>query len=172
MPGVYISYPFCSQKCSYCNFASGVFSRDLEARYLASLRTEIAGREWDRTPETVYLGGGTPSRLSAEELAGILECVPGRPWREATIEAAPGAIDEAAARAWGDCGVDRVSLGAQSFETRELARTGRKHTAEIVEREVATLRAAGLGNINIDLIAGLPGQTCESWRRSIEWIKR
>jgi oxygen-independent coproporphyrinogen-3 oxidase len=172
MPGVYISYPFCSQKCSYCNFASGVFSRDLEARYLASLRTEIAGREWDRTPETVYLGGGTPSRLSAEELAGILECVPGRPWLEATIEAAPGAIDEAAARAWGDCGVDRVSLGVQSFETRELARTGRKHTAEIVEREVATLRAAGLGNINIDLIAGLPGQTCESWRRSIEWIKR
>ena len=88
------------------------------------------------------------------------------------MEAAPGGITPEKASAWRRAGINRVSLGVQSFNTRELARTGRKHTAEIVEREIAVLRAAGIGNFNVDLIAGLPGQTLESWNHSLEWVER
>jgi oxygen-independent coproporphyrinogen-3 oxidase len=120
----------------------------------------------------VYLGGGTPSALDAAELAEILDAVPGRPWREATIEAAPGGVTADLARAWRERGINRVSLGAQSFARAELAAAGRRHTAEIVEREVAALREAGIGNLNIDLIAGLARQTMASWRESLDWIER
>jgi oxygen-independent coproporphyrinogen-3 oxidase len=171
MAGVYISYPFCAQKCTYCNFASGVFPRDLETRYLNALQQEIAAHDWPWRPETVYLGGGTPSRMEARDLNRILAAIPGRPWREATMEAAPGAITAEQASLWVHAGINRVSLGVQSFVQRELARTGRKHTAEVVEREIASLRGAGLSNINIDLIAGLPGQTPASWRQSLAWIE-
>jgi oxygen-independent coproporphyrinogen-3 oxidase len=102
----------------------------------------------------------------------ILSGIPGRPWREATIEVAPGTVSVEHSVAWARAGLNRVSLGVQSFVPRELARTGRKHSAEIVEREVELLRQAGLANFNIDLIAGLPGQTVESWRESLEWIER
>src|SRR5580700_4819646 len=156
MPGVYISYPFCAQKCTYCNFASGVFPRELEPRYVDALVSEIVQHPWAWQPETVYLGGGTPSGMAAEDLDRILSTVPGRgQWKEATIEVAPDVITEERASSWLRAGINRVSLGVQSFVQRELARTGRKHTAEIVEREIVTLRAVGLGNINVDLIAGL-----------------
>lgn len=172
MPGVYVSYPFCAQKCTYCNFASGVFARELEREYLDALTVEIAGQDWPWSPETVYLGGGTPSRLAAVELECILLAIPGRQWREATIEAAPGGITAEVVAGWARVGINRVSLGVQSFVARELARTGRKHTAEIVAREVGLLRDAGISNINIDLIAGLPGQDAASWRASLDWIEK
>jgi oxygen-independent coproporphyrinogen-3 oxidase len=172
VPGVYISYPFCAQKCTYCNFASGVFPREWEARYRAALASEIGRQEWAWNPETLYLGGGTPSSLESDELGLLLAAVPGKPWLEATIEAAPGTITIDKARSWRDCGINRVSLGVQSFVEREISRTGRKHTAEIVEREVALLREAGIANINIDLIAGLAGQSAESWQQSLDWIER
>jgi oxygen-independent coproporphyrinogen-3 oxidase len=173
MPGVYISYPFCAQKCTYCNFASGVFPRDLEPKYVSALVSEIGRQNWAWTPETVYLGGGTPSGMAAEDLDRILAAIPGRDhWKEATLEAAPASIDAQKAAAWVRAGINRVSLGVQSFVERELARTGRKHTAQIVECEIGALRSAGLSNINIDLIAGLPGQTRASWSESLSWIER
>jgi oxygen-independent coproporphyrinogen-3 oxidase len=172
LPGVYISYPFCAQKCTYCNFASGVFAAELERQYLAALGEEIRGFAFLWRPQTVYLGGGTPSRLEREALAGLLEAVPGKPWAEATIEAAPGTVDAAAARAWRELGINRVSLGVQSFAEGELRRTGRRHNAGTVASEVALLRAAGIDNFNIDLIAGLPGQTPASWRESLDWVER
>ena len=173
MAGVYISYPFCAQKCTYCNFASGVFPRELEPKYVEALVTEIDTHPWSRQPETVYLGGGTPSGMATGDLDRILAAIPGREqWQEATIEAAPGAITPEIAAGWVGAGINRVSLGVQSFVQRELARTGRKHTAEVVEREIAVLRAAGIANINIDLIAGLPGQSRESWRESLAWIEK
>ena len=172
MPGVYISYPFCAQKCTYCNFASGVFPRNLEAGYLGAVRTEIRNTEWPWMPETVYLGGGTPSLIEPEELSAVLAEIPGGVWQEATMEAAPGGITPEKASAWLRAGIHRVSLGVQSFSTPELARTGRKHTAEIVQQEIGVLRDAGIVNINVDLIAGLPGQTLESWNRSLEWVER
>ena len=172
VPGVYISYPFCAQKCTYCNFASGVFPRDLEVRYRDALASEIRAHAWDWTPDTVYLGGGTPSNLAPDALRALLDLVPGRPWAEATIEAAPGNITPEAARAWAAAGIQRVSLGVQSFVEKELRRTGRTHTAQIVAREIAVLHAAGIRNINIDLIAGLSGQTEASWRESLDWVER
>ena len=172
MAGVYISYPFCAQKCTYCNFASGVFPQALEQKYVAALVEEIRRHRWDWRPETVYLGGGTPSRMDDVALEKLLAAVPGTPWVEATIEAAPGTVTSDHARLWRRTGINRASLGVQSFVPKELARTGRKHTAEMVEREVAILREAGIREINIDLIAGLPGQTPESWRESLAWIRR
>lgn len=172
MAGVYISYPFCSQKCTFCNFASGVLRRELEAKYVDALRAEIRAHRWQWTPETVYLGGGTPSRMDPAALRGWLEEIPGRPWKEASIEVAPGSIDLELAAAWADIGINRVSLGVQSLVARELARTGRKHRAETVVADVAALGAVGISNYNIDLIAGLPGQTRESWKQSLEWIGR
>lgn len=170
MPGVYLSYPFCSQKCTYCNFASGVLPRALEAEYIHALHAEIARHEWTWTPETIYWGGGTPSRLDPALLELVHSAIPGRPWVEATLEAAPGEI--ARVDAWRQAGINRVSLGVQSFVTRELRQTGRRHTAKTVAADVAALRAGGIGEINIDLIAGLPYQTRESWQESLDWIDR
>lgn len=172
MAGVYISWPFCAQKCTYCNFASGIFPRELEARYQRALLSEIARTAWSWTPQTVYLGGGTPGSMTPEQLRDILAAVPGRPWKEATLEAAPGAITPDGARWWLECGINRVSLGVQSFIESELRRTGRRHTAEGAASDVELLRAAGFTEINIDLIAGLPGQTEASWRASLDWIER
>lgn len=166
MPGVYLSYPFCAQKCTYCNFASGVFPRELEGEYNTALAAEIAAYDWPWRPETLYLGGGTPSLLSD---------VPALPWRdyaEATMEAAPGTITSERIATWQAAGINRASLGVQSFVPAELARTGRKHTPETVAEEVARLRAHGITNINLDLIAGLAGQTRASWQTSLEWIAR
>jgi oxygen-independent coproporphyrinogen-3 oxidase len=173
MAGVYISYPFCAQKCTYCNFASGVLPREWEAQYLTALHSELSNTQWPWTPETVYLGGGTPSQIDPEALARLLAAIPGRShWLEVTLEAAPGTVTREKAAAWRQAGINRVSLGVQSFAAPELARTGRKHTAEIVEREIALLREAGIENMNLDLIAGLPPQTEASWSASLDWIER
>ena len=172
VPGVYVSYPFCAQKCTYCNFASGVLPREREARYVSALGREIRGCRWEWRPETVYLGGGTPSQLAEDSLAALLADIPGRPWAEATIEAAPGTVTPAKARAWAEAGIDRVSLGVQSFVEAEIRRTGRKHTAEMVAREMQILAEQGIVNCNLDLIAGLPGQTSATWRDSLDWIER
>ena len=172
MPGVYVSYPFCAQKCTYCNFASGVFPAALEERYLVALQAEIRAHAWQWQPETVYLGGGTPSSLAPADLDAILRLAPGRPWREATIEAAPGTITAEKARAWAESGINRVSLGVQSFVDTEIRRTGRKHSAQTVAEEIRILGDAGIANCNIDLIAGLSGQTEASWRESLDWVER
>ncbi len=173
MAGVYISYPFCAQKCTYCNFASGVFPRELEPKYVDALAAEISAHDWAWRPETVYLGGGTPSGMATSDLGLILALIPGREqWQEATIEVAPGTVTAERAEAWARAGINRASLGVQSFVQKELTRTGRKHTAEIVESDIDVLRSAGVGNINVDLIAGLPGQTRASWRESLSWIER
>jgi oxygen-independent coproporphyrinogen-3 oxidase len=172
LPGIYISWPFCAQKCTYCNFASGVQPKELEARYTEALLAEFAAHEWHATPDTLYLGGGTPSAIEPAEIERLLQPLPGRPWSEATMEAAPGSLTAEKIAAWRRAGIDRVSLGVQSFIKSELARTGRKHDAATVARDVALLRTQGIPNINLDLIAGLPGQTEASWRESLEAILR
>ena len=100
MPGVYISWPFCSQKCTYCNFTSGVARAETVAEYTHALESEIRGYRFDWVPETVYIGGGTPSNIAPSDFGKVLDPLPGRPWREATIEAAPGTFDAAKADAW------------------------------------------------------------------------
>jgi oxygen-independent coproporphyrinogen-3 oxidase len=168
MAGVYLSYPFCSQKCTFCNFASGVSKESDEEQYAAALRDELNNQQWPWEPETVYWGGGTPSLMPLASFRAMMDLVPRSQLTEATIEAAPGTITAERARVWRECGINRVSLGVQSFITEEARRTGRKHTAQTVSRDIETLAAEGITNINIDLIAGLPGQTYDSWRRSLD----
>jgi oxygen-independent coproporphyrinogen III oxidase len=172
MPGAYISFPFCAQKCSFCNFASGVFPEALQSDYIHALTAEIRDHQWVWTPDTVYIGGGTPSLLDPAVLVAILDAVPGRPWGEATIEAAPGTLTAKKVRSWRNAGINRVSLGVQSFVKQELMRTGRRHDAATVAADCTLLRCQGIDNINIDLIAGLPYQTIPSWRESLDWIER
>lgn len=171
MPGVYISYPFCNQKCTFCNFASDVYSHEVRARYEEALLKEIRTHKWIWQPETAYLGGGTPSLIAGEFLRDLMAAVPGNQLKEATIECAPGTIIRELVESWRECGINRVSLGVQSFVTEELRQVGRRHTADVVKAEVELLRHCGISNINIDLIAGLPGQTRESWAESLDCIE-
>ncbi len=172
MPGVYISFPFCAQKCTYCNFASGVLPRSLKRDYLAALHREIAAHSWAWKPETLYLGGGTPGQIEPLALHQLVSAIPRDRFVEATIEAAPGQIDAARVEAWVRSGINRVSLGVQSFDENELARTGRRHRASHVAADLDLLARHGITNVNVDLIAGLPGQTRETWRASLDWIER
>ncbi len=172
MPGVYICYPFCLQKCTFCNFASSVSVEDTRTLYDRALLEEVKFHRWDWLPETVYFGGGTPSLMPLQSLAALIKEIPRERLGEITIECAPGTLTREAATEWRRCGINRVSLGVQSFVTAELRQTGRSHTAETVDSDIAVLRESGIRNINIDLIAGLPGQTWESWRYSLDWIQR
>jgi oxygen-independent coproporphyrinogen III oxidase len=172
MAGVYLSYPFCSQKCTFCNFASGVSTQSEQERYTDSLTRELARQVWPWKPETVYWGGGTPSLMPLDEFASIMNLIPSDLLEEVTLEAAPGTIASESARAWRRCGVNRVSLGVQSLVTEEARRTGRKHTPETVVHDLKILADAGITNVNLDLIAGLPGQTFDSWRKSLDRLAR
>jgi oxygen-independent coproporphyrinogen III oxidase len=178
--GLYISVPFCRAKCTYCNFASGVFPSSEHGRYVERLCRELrdvrerAVRAGWRLPErvgSVYLGGGTPSTLESERLreifAAIGESFALEPNAEITIECAPGQITADFIKVMVEVSATRVSLGVQSMVNAEAAATGRMHTRAIVEEDVRRLHEAGL-TVNVDLIAGLPGQTMASWSGSVE----
>jgi oxygen-independent coproporphyrinogen III oxidase len=179
-PGIYISVPFCRTKCSFCNFASGVFSRAVFDRYVGQVCAEISaadaiaravGGTLERQVDSIYLGGGTPSVLAPDQLERLFETVRDNfdvdPSAETTVECAPGTITGPVLEALLKCGVNRVSLGVQSFVDLECASVGRLHSRAVTLEDVACLRAAGIGNIGIDLIAGLPHQTTESWDYSL-----
>ncbi len=179
--GIYISVPFCRTKCSYCNFASDVFSRVVFERYVDRVCADIAsapriaqemGGQFDHEVDSIYLGGGTPTVLEAAQLERIFAAVRAQfavqPDAEVTVECAPGTLAPAVIDGLLRCGVDRVSLGVQSFIDGEAAAVGRLHKRATVLEDIARLRAAGITNINIDLIAGLPHQTAESWQESLE----
>ena len=178
--GIYISVPFCRTKCSYCNFASDVFSRAVFERYVDRVCADIAnaaevardmGGQIEREVDSIYLGGGTPTVLDAGQLRRIFDGVRSQfsvlPGAEITVECAPGTLAPTVIEGLLSCGVNRVSLGVQSFIDQEAAAVGRLHKRATVLDDIARLRAAGIANINIDLIAGLPHQTAESWRESL-----
>ncbi len=178
--GIYISVPFCRTKCSYCNFASDVFSRVLFERYVDRVCSDIesaariaeeVGGKIEREVDSIYLGGGTPTVLSADQLQKIFRAVRAQfdvqSDAEITVECAPGTLAPDVLDGLRRCGVNRVSLGVQSFVDREAAAVGRLHKRATVLEDIARLRAAGISNINIDLIAGLPHQTAESWQMSL-----
>ncbi len=181
MLGIYISVPFCRSKCSFCNFASGVFSRDKMSLYVERVGSDIASasasaKQMDailgRNADTIYLGGGTPSTLPPEQLkrifAAVREHFDVAPNSEITVECAPATLTDEMVETLAICGVNRVSLGVQSFIDQEAASVGRLHTRGQALDDISRLRAAGIQNINLDLIAGLPYQTQTSWRRSLE----
>ncbi len=178
--GIYISVPFCKTKCSYCNFASDVFSRVVFERYVdrvcADIRNaqEIAGEmggQFEHEVDSIYLGGGTPTVLAPAQLARIFAAVRSqfevRADAEVTVECAPGTLAPNVINALLHCGVNRVSLGVQSFVDGEAAAVGRLHKRSTVLEDIARLRSVEIANINIDLIAGLPHQTAESWQMSL-----
>jgi oxygen-independent coproporphyrinogen-3 oxidase len=178
--GVYISVPFCRTKCSYCNFASDVFSRAVFERYVDRVCADIGnaaqiaaemGGQLENAVDSIYLGGGTPTVLEATQLERIFGAVRSqfevRPEAEVTVECAPGTLTPAMLESLLRCGVNRVSLGVQSFVDQEAAAVGRLHKRTTVLEDVARLRAAGITNINLDLIAGLPHQTADSWEFSL-----
>ena len=179
--GVYVSVPFCRAKCSFCNFASGVASPAAIESYIGQLCGEIdvaaataagLGAELPRRVDTIYFGGGTPSLLSPAQLERVFDALRRRfeiaDGAEITLEAAPGQIADAALDAAQRLGVNRISLGVQSFIDRESAAVGRLHTERDCIREILRLQAAGVAEVGADLIAGLPYQTQESWRHSLE----
>ncbi len=170
--GIYISVPFCAQKCTYCNFASGVFPREWIDSYIAGVAGELDALAASYEADTVYLGGGTPSMLTPEQFGALTARLPSREWIEATIEVAPGDADDERVQAWASAGINRVSLGVQSFVARVARAAGRKHTPETVREEVARLRRHGIDSISVDLIAGLAHQTKATWQESLAWVER
>jgi oxygen-independent coproporphyrinogen III oxidase len=179
--GLYISVPFCRTKCSYCNFASDVFSKSAYENYVQRVIEDIAfapatatevGGEFDRRVDSIYLGGGTPSILESSQLLRIVQSARNQfdvaVDAEVTVECAPGTLSVSLIETLLQAGVNRVSLGVQSFVDQETQSVGRLHKRTTVIEEVARLRASGLDNINVDLIAGLPHQTAESWSYSLD----
>jgi oxygen-independent coproporphyrinogen-3 oxidase len=179
--GVYVSVPFCRAKCSFCNFASGVSSPAAIDAYVAKLCKEIAAAPLTaarlhatlpHTVDTLYFGGGTPSLLEPAQLRRIFtalrqtfEITPGA---EITLEAAPGQIADAVLAEAQQQGVNRISLGVQSFVDCESAAVGRSHTERDCIHEILRLQAVGVADVGADLIAGLPYQTTASWQHSLD----
>ena len=178
--GIYISVPFCRTKCSYCNFASDVFSQAAFGRYVERVCEDIKnaqrtaaemGGHIEREVDSIYLGGGTPTVLDAAQLERIFAVVRSqfdvRPEAEVTVECAPGTLTPGVLASLLRCGVNRVSLGVQSFVDGEAAAVGRLHKRGTVLEDISRLREAGIANLNVDLIAGLPHQTAGSWEFSL-----
>jgi len=171
--GLYIQVPFCQTKCTYCNFHTGVFSPNLYKPYATAITREIEIRASDKWPkfDTVYIGGGTPSLLLPSSLKEIMDSLRTHfecDIKEATLEADPETITREKATEWLAAGFNRISLGAQSFNDVELKAAGRMHRRADTFAAVAALREAGFRNITLDLIAGMPHQTPDTWHDSIE----
>lgn len=184
--GVYIHIPFCRSRCSYCDFATGMFEGELAERYVRALIKEIVTWSEVRHPvnvDTIYFGGGTPSLVEADQIARILAAVRERfavlDGFEATIEINPASLsgsnpaddNELSQRKLQEFrhhGINRASFGAQTFDDRELKLLGRTHDGRDIGETFRALRRAGFDNINFDLIAGLPGQTLAGWKRNLE----
>ncbi len=169
MSSVYIHVPFCRSKCAYCDFFSVIRHDDAEkiAKAIAQ-EYDMRRGEVPMPVNTVYIGGGTPSVLSAEMLREMLAPIPLGCVEEFTIEVNPDDVTEQKAHVWKELGINRVSMGVQSFVDSELKVVGRRHSAEDARKACRTLRAAGFDNISLDLIYGLPGQTTDSWKYSLD----
>jgi oxygen-independent coproporphyrinogen III oxidase len=173
--GLYVHVPFCVRRCAYCDFSSGLASAAGVSRWLAALEREIglrAGTAAGASFSSVFLGGGTPSVLAPEVVARLFGALRAAfslaPDAEITLEANPESVDEPRLAAWRAAGVNRLSLGAQSFDDAELARLGRAHDAEAVDRAVGLARRAGFERLSLDLIFGFPGHAPAAWERTLD----
>jgi len=171
--GLYVHIPFCSSRCSYCDFATGLYASKLAERYVRALVEEIrSSRKVESRVDTIYFGGGTPSLLAPSQLDRIL-CALHDQFEidhapEITLEINPGSVNAEKLREFQRLGINRASFGAQTFDDTELAKLGRSHSAADALKTFAELRTSGFSNISFDLIAGLPGQTLAGWQRNIE----
>lgn len=174
---LYIHVPFCARRCSYCDFAIAVRTRTPDADFVAAI-----GREWGirrahpavagaTRLDTLYFGGGTPSRLAPESIARLIDLVadglPLASEAEVTLETNPDDVTTERAAAWRRAGVNRISLGVQSHDPAVLEWMHRTHRAEQVPAAVRTLRDAGFDNISVDLIFALPREVARDWERDL-----
>lgn len=181
--GLYISVPFCRTKCTFCNFASDVFSRAVFDRYIDRICSDMehscemaskADGIIHKSVDSIYLGGGTPTLLDSTQLERLFVTIRQnfeiQSDAEITVECAPGTLTPPVMDSLIRCGVNRVSLGAQSYIDKESAAVGRLHNRDTIIGDIGQLRSAGISNINVDLIAGLPHQTAESWEESLSEV--
>jgi oxygen-independent coproporphyrinogen-3 oxidase len=164
---LYVHVPFCASKCAYCAFYSEAGGGPLIDRYVQALVREMERVAADLKPKTIFFGGGTPSLLNLRQWECILQAMRRLGWlgaAEWTVECNPATVSPDKARLLRQSGVNRVSMGAQSFDDALLDRLGRVHSRRMIYKSFDILRAAGLDNVNLDLMFAIPGQTLQSWR--------
>lgn len=172
MLGIYVHLPFCPYICPYCDFAKWPMRRSRASAYMSALRAEISAAP-SESAATIFYGGGTPNAYDADEIADLTQWLrerfpnPGAP-HEISIELNPELVREGDFERYVTGGINRISIGVQSFVEPEIAMLGRKHAPHDVERVVAFARAAGIRSVSIDLIFAVPGQTPASWARSLD----
>lgn len=173
--GLYVHVPFCARRCSYCDFSTGTMSAALVERYLAALEIEAESRAAavaDRVFTSVFFGGGTPSALSARHFRRVWATLTERFQvardAEITLEANPESVRPALLEAWAEAGVNRLSMGAQTFDKDELVRLGRIHSADRPAEAFALARAAGFRRLSLDLMFGFPGHDAARFRATVE----
>ncbi len=174
--GIYIHIPFCRTKCNYCHFVVRPWKAASAGRYHRALMLEIervfSENQLAEEVNTIYFGGGTPSLVPSGYIAEILDACARfcriSPDCEISLEANPGTVTAGKAAAYRSMGINRLSVGAQSFDDDELASIGRDHTGVQVDECVSLLRQSGIENVNLDIMLGLPGQTQRSWERDLE----
>jgi oxygen-independent coproporphyrinogen-3 oxidase len=171
---LYLHIPFCVKKCAYCDFLSFPAGREEQSAYVEALLDEINKSLERGRATTIFFGGGTPSLLPGEEISRIMDAIRKKyeisADAEITLEANPGTITLEKLRAWKGAGINRLSMGLQSTENEELRNLGRIHTCEVFLQGYEMARTAGFENINIDLMSSLPGQSPESWRRTLKRV--
>lgn len=170
---IYVHVPFCVRKCSYCDFNAYSGMGDLAGAYVEAVLTEVStAPEAGRRVGSVFFGGGTPTYLAAEQLAGILGAIHARfqvlPGAEITAEANPTTVDAGRFAAMREAGFNRISVGVQAFDDRLLKAVEREHSAREAECAVAAARTAGFENVSIDLMFGLPGQSLADWEATLQ----
>jgi oxygen-independent coproporphyrinogen-3 oxidase len=169
---LYIHVPFCLKRCIYCDFVSGIYDPEKAGAYVEALKKEISGIPAGTRFSTFYIGGGTPTVLSADLLSDLIRHVFTHlnfiENYEATIEANPGTIDKDKLRAIRSHGINRISIGIQSFHDDELIFLGRVHSSQEAAQAVCLARDAGFENIGMDFIYGIPGQNSISWMKTLE----
>ena len=173
---LYLHIPFCVKKCNYCDFLSAPAEEETRAAYVDALLEEIRGFEDPEDYEvvTVFFGGGTPSILPGQEIFRIMEDLREkfsfRKGAEITLEANPGTVDKEKLSCYKKAGINRLSFGLQSGRAEELKKLGRIHTWEKFLESFQLAREAGFSNINVDLMSALPGQTKESWEKTLRQV--
>lgn len=175
--GIYIHIPFCVKKCRYCDFLSGPAGKDVQKQYVDKLLEEIesyAGMLKKSSTETVFFGGGTPSILEGTEILRIMEQLQKyanlSETAEISIEANPGTVTKEKLLQWKKAGINRISFGLQSADNEELKKLGRIHTWETFEKNYELARECGFKNMNVDLMSALPGQTLQTWKKTMERV--
>jgi oxygen-independent coproporphyrinogen-3 oxidase len=167
---LYVHVPFCAKKCAYCAFYSEAGDGQLVNRYVEALVREMELVSADLNPKTIFFGGGTPSLLNLRQWERVLEAIRRLGWQGAaewTVECNPATVSLDKARLLRDGGVNRISMGAQSFDEALLDRLGRVHSRQMIFKSFDILRAAGFDNVNVDLMFAIPGQTMTSWRQTL-----